>query len=529
MDWTHLDAKTKKWHIWKSGIGNRVNAVGCSVCAGKQIQSGINDLASQYPKLLKQWNFKKNKRIDPSTISPGTEKKVWWNHFVKGTNIKHEWKGSIAARVYQGVGCSICSGHQIQIGINDLKTTHPRLAKEWHSDKNGILTSRLVTRGSHKKVWWRHYSRADKKYHEWTATIQSRAISGQGCAICSGSQIQLGVNDLATTHPHLAKEWHHKKNGKLTPYNVSMGSIKKVWWQHLDTKTGKIHIWISTPNTRTNGKHGCAVCRGLQIQRGVNDLKTTHPRMAKQWHPTLNGELKPWQVTMGSEKRIWWQHLDAKTRKMHIWVASVDKRTSDRSCAICRGLQIQVGVNDLSSLLPDLASQWHPTKNGSLTPEKVTVSSGRKVWWCHLSHSGELHEWRTTINSRSDKRMPSGCSKCSRRGFDPNASAHIYILSAKIKGHLVLHFGISNKVNRRLSKHRNSGFISDPIALIPFSSGLDAKTTEASLTKLMKEYEIPSCSKQGIRFDGSTEAFIIDDLDEDFLEEFQEIVGLVLL
>jgi len=58
--------------------------------------------------------------------------------------------------------------------------------------------------------------------------------------------------------------------------------------------------------------------------------------------------------------------------------------------------------------------------------------------------------------------------------------------------------------------------------------GSDARTTEVSLLKLMKEYDVLSCSKQGIRFDGSTEAFIIDDLGEDFLEEFQEIVGLVL-
>ena len=34
-------------------------------------------------------------------------------------------------------------------------------------------------------------------------------------------------------------------------------------------------------------------------------LAETHPEVAKQWHPSLNGDLTPNDITKGSVKRIW--------------------------------------------------------------------------------------------------------------------------------------------------------------------------------------------------------------------------------
>lgn len=42
---------------------------------------------------------------------------------------------------------------------------------------------------------------------------------------------------------------------------------------------------------------------------------------------------------------------------------------------------------NLYVLMPDLAKQWHPTKNGGLGPKDVTPGSSRKVWWlCEKGH-----------------------------------------------------------------------------------------------------------------------------------------------
>tara|TARA_B110000285_G_scaffold180449_1_gene203483 strand:+ start:85 stop:225 length:141 start_codon:yes stop_codon:yes gene_type:complete len=36
---------------------------------------------------------------------------------------------------------------------------------------------------------------------------------------------------LAEVNPELAEEWHPTKNGELTPFDVTKGSNKKVWWK----------------------------------------------------------------------------------------------------------------------------------------------------------------------------------------------------------------------------------------------------------------------------------------------------------
>ena len=55
-------------------------------------------------------------------------------------------------------------------------------------------------------------------------------------------------------------------------------------------------------------------------------------------------------------------------------------------------------------LLQSLIDEWHPTKNEKLEPNDFSCGSHQAVWWrCSAS---EDHEWKATINSRSQGR---GC------------------------------------------------------------------------------------------------------------------------
>ena len=65
-------------------------------------------------------------------------------------------------------------------------------------------------------------------------------------------------------------------------------------------------------------------------------------------------------------------------------------------------------------LFPDIASEWHPTLNGDLTPINVVAGSGKKVWWkCSVNPE---HEWEAVIGSRT--KLGTGCPHCfnERRG-----------------------------------------------------------------------------------------------------------------
>ena len=54
---------------------------------------------------------------------------------------------------------------------------------------------------------------------------------------------------------------------------------------------------------------------------------------------------------------------------------------------------------------PDVAAQWHPTKNGDVTPEMVMAGSEKKYWWrCKGGH-----EWEARVGNRT---RGNGCPYC---------------------------------------------------------------------------------------------------------------------
>jgi len=202
---------------------------------------------------------------------------------------------------------------------------------------------------------------------------------------------------LAEVNPELAKQWHPTKNINLTPYDVTKGSNKKVWWK---CNEGDDHEWEAIINSRRNGV-GCPVCRGLKVVPS-NSLATLNPKIAKQWHPTKNGDLSPFDVVPGSHKKVWWQ---CDKSDDHIWNSPIYRRIVS-GCPACAG-QIVVESNSLATLDPKLAKEWHPFKNGELTPFDVVHRSEKKVWW--KCDQGDDHEWKANISNRS---RGTGCPIC---------------------------------------------------------------------------------------------------------------------
>jgi len=82
-----------------------------------------------------------------------------------------------------------------------------------------------------------------------------------------------------------------------------------------------------------------------------------------------------------------------------------------QNCGYCSPSPKQAGLsNCLATLNPELASEWHPTKNGDLTPHNVTPNSQKKVWW--KCKDDPKHEWRTFIKNRNSRK--DGCPECSK-------------------------------------------------------------------------------------------------------------------
>lgn len=202
---------------------------------------------------------------------------------------------------------------------------------------------------------------------------------------------------LSVRFPQIAKEWHTTKNGNLTPNDVSYGS-------HLDAHwiCKKMHEWVATVNGRTNRNSSCPYCSNKLID-AKNCLAFIHPEIAKEWHPTKNGKLTPYDVFPRSNEMAWW--ID---KNGHEWKATVASRSAGHGCPYCSGHKMSQ-KNCLANVNPHLLDEWDYERNKGIDPYSVSYGSRTKAHW-KCKKNGHL--WAATIKSRS---KGCGCPKC--RGY----------------------------------------------------------------------------------------------------------------
>ena len=193
-------------------------------------------------------------------------------------------------------------------------------------------------------------------------------------------------------HTNLVKEWHPTKN--IESINkFSDGSGFKAWWVCL-----RGHEWEAIIRNRVRGS-GCPYCAS-QAVNSSNCLATTNPEFIIQWHPTKNTK-KPTEITKGSGYRAWWI-----CSNNHEWESPVRDRVKGNNCPICGHRKVCKDTS-LANVNPQLAKEWHPTKN-KLTSHEVLPKSNRKVWW--ICPNG--HEWESVVAKRTEGK---GCPYCEHR------------------------------------------------------------------------------------------------------------------
>jgi hypothetical protein len=211
--------------------------------------------------------------------------------------------------------------------------------------------------------------------------------------MCSG-RVATPTTSLRALYPEVARRWHPTKNGKLTPDKVKLNAKKKFWWRCAKDPS---HEWQASPN----GMGKCPICVGKKVIFS-SSLAGSAPAIAKEWHPTRNGGLRPQELYRYSLVRVWWRCARDPTHEWENTIAARVKRGS--GCPYCGGRA--AGPNtSLAALHPDIAKEWHPTKNASLTPDAVVPGAAARVWWrCQLGH-----EWQAPIRGRT---LGHGCRLC---------------------------------------------------------------------------------------------------------------------
>lgn len=350
----HLSKKWKcaKGHIWEAMVYQRTKS-GCPYCSGRFAIKGENDLKTLNPKLAQELVD-----ADPTKLKTSSHTKVSWK-----CKFGHIWIARVADRS-KGQGCTICVGKRILIGFNDLKTTHPQIAREADG-----WDSRTTTAGSSTKRNWKC-----KKGHTWVARTANRtnlSAGKTGCPTCSGYQILKGFNDLKTLFPKLAKEAHD-----WDPTLIGVSFKKKLTW-----KCSEGHLFESLIENRRRGD-GCQFCSGRQCLPGFNDLRTTDPKLAEQamgWDPS--------KVSRGSGKRVKW-----KCAKGHTWMATPNTRTSSKNNATgCPGCEIN-GFNPEKNAYVYLVTHapWKMLQIGITNSPKSRLAKHHQKGWVQLDIVGPI-------------------------------------------------------------------------------------------------------------------------------------------
>jgi DNA-directed RNA polymerase subunit RPC12/RpoP len=304
-----------KNHEWLSTIYHRIyRKSNCPYCSNKKVNNE-NCLLTTNPTLSKEWNYKINKNLTPLNVVKGSHKKVWW--ICK--KCSWQWQSTIDNRS-RGQGCPNCAG-KIVNKSNNLKNKSSFLSIEWDYNKNGKLTPEKVHHQSNKNVWWICNKNNN---HSWQDRINNRYQDNK-CPYCL-----LEEKSLFTKYPNLAKEWNYQKNKNLNPDNVFAGSKKNVWWI-----CPKSHEFVASIVNRTDKKQGCPYCSGKKVSDS-NSLSSLYPWLASEWHPNKNWELKPQDVSFGSERKVWW-----KCKRGHEWSANIYSRVCGRNCPYCRGILLK--------------------------------------------------------------------------------------------------------------------------------------------------------------------------------------------
>ncbi len=233
-----------KGHDFEAKASNRSAAhSGCPICLHRHIIIGVNDAATLYPQLAREFHPDKNLNHSLDRLAPGTNVLLWWQ-CTEG----HTYRASLGNRT-RGAGCRYCARRASQRVT--IAKARPDLAAEWHPN-NLPLTPADVTIGSRMDIEW-----LCPNGHSYVQRPERRN-AGYGCFICSGRKLLRGTNDAQTRYPEICSEWHPSMNCFKEACDVLPGGTALYWWK---CKEGHI-TRQSVPHRVQSG--GCTECAASQ-------------------------------------------------------------------------------------------------------------------------------------------------------------------------------------------------------------------------------------------------------------------------
>ncbi len=436
---------------------------GARVRAWRLKKAGI-PLSVAYPTLLAEWDYENNSVL-PDNVSPKSNLKVNWI-----CKFGHKWSATIVNRTHAGSNCSLCNpqssrleifllcelrsvfgqvvwrerfrGHECDIFVPELNLGIEVDGEYWHRGKNHreqqksyvfsqlgihlirVRDSKLPPMADDIVFYDNGEPPIETTIRLFKKIIISHPIQKLMNYIATGKQqnqteyqqilarLPAPPSDqtLLSRFPSVTEEWDHKKNYPMTPDLFSAYSDQSVSWL-----CASGHHWKATIKNRTLRQSGCPICyraalpadTSERLLKKLGSLEKANPAYLNEWDYDRNGELRPSQVTVGNQTKIWW-----KCPEGHSYQQALAEKKRGRGCPECfkvnrsiiaRKAKLISGATFLDKH-PQIAEQWDHIKNIE-EPSAYSSGSNKVVWWvCNLGHS-----YKASIKSRSNG---SNCPLC---------------------------------------------------------------------------------------------------------------------
>jgi protein-arginine kinase activator protein McsA len=272
------------------------------------------------------------------------------------------------------------------------------LADEWDFEKNGNITPKDITVYSPKKVWWKC-----ARGHSWKTAVVERSWSGTGCPHC--------VKSRRTSLPEQTLFYYIKQafpdavNGDreeiALELDIYIPSLKvaieydgRLW--HLDEERDvKKNVMCK--------EKGLFLIRVREI--GCAEIKE-------------DDNCKIIDVISGNQNSL----VSAINKVANILNVDIDIAIERDIAEILSMIDYATKEDSLARLYPNIALEWHPTKNGRLTPDCISAHSGRAVWWILLHDDPKtgqhVFEWKAPVRERTER--GNGCPYLSGHKISPS-------------------------------------------------------------------------------------------------------------
>lgn len=370
---------------WRSPLSRRVKGKkgeysfkGSIKCSGHS-KERITPVAS-VPELIKFWDFKKNKGIDPNLTSSNADIPVNW----RCKKCSYEWVVNIRSQTNRKGKCPFCDGiHKpIMKNENDVLSLCPDFEKIYDFEQNAKKGINIYKKGVYSKT--EAHFKCPKCGNEWDSLIADRikklddgTYKLVDCPVCSNDNFR--KIPYSVEFPLLAKMYRTDLN------DIPLDSIRGVngitntyyHWECPDCKETFESTLNAMKESHKTATKGCPYCSRTKLLKERSFAKQ-HPELMDEYDP--DNTIDPYNVFPNDKNPVGWICRDCA----YHWDATFALRhAGGGKCPLCNRTILIPEKNSFAAVYPDYVKYWADS-NERKADEIFSDSAEYHFWHCFV-------------------------------------------------------------------------------------------------------------------------------------------------